>query len=444
MLHLNEHSPIISKGARQTKIAIIGAGISGLGCAYALAPHYDVTLYEARSRLGGHSRTLMAGRNEQYPVDTGFMVFNDRNYPNLNALFDELDIPSVASNMSFGVSIDDGKFEYGLHEVNRMFADPINALRPSFWRMIKDILKFNKHGHIYKSDPNITLGQALSKMGLSETFKRNYLCPLAGAIWSTSPEDMMDFPAQTLVQFFENHGLMSTKGSPQWYTPEGGSKIYVERMAKFLRGHGATIFTDMPVLGVERSKPKTTVLTSAHPPATYDKVIFACHSDQALRLLAKPTKQEKSLLGALRYKKNTVILHDDPSQMPVRRACWSSWVYKGYSDNPNENSFTYWMNSLQHIPNSTPVFVTLNPKIPIRDEFIFNTTTLAHPQFDLPALKAKEELPSIQGLNNTWYCGAYARYGFHEDGLTSGLNVAHHLHEQSKSEHDLDKEEAFA
>ena len=428
MLHLDEHSPTVSKGADKTKIAIIGTGIAGLGCAYALAPYYDVTLYEARSRLGGHSRTLTAGRHEQYPVDTGFMVFNDRNYPNLNALFTELDIASKPSNMSFGVSIDDGKFEYGLHELNRMFADPLNAFRPSFWRMIKDILKFNKHGHTYKADPNITLGQALSTMKLSDVFIRNYLCPLAGAIWSTSPEDMMNFPAQTLIQFFENHGLMSTTGSPQWYTPDGGSKVYVKQVEKFLLAHGCKIHTDAAVTSVKRSKTKAEVFAKNHPAKSFDKVIFACHSDQALRLLNKPTQAENTILGDLRYKENTVILHDDTSQMPQRKACWSSWVYKGYSNDANENSFTYWMNSLQHIPETTPVFVTLNPKTPIREEFIFNETTLAHPQFDLAALRAKEQLPALQGQNNTWYCGAYARYGFHEDGLTSGLEAAQHLH----------------
>ncbi len=428
MLHLNEHSPTTSKGADKKKIAIIGTGISGLGCAYALAPHYDVTIYEARSRLGGHSRTLMAGRNEQYPVDTGFMVFNNRNYPNLNALFAELGIPAKASNMSFGVSIDDGKFEYGLHELRRMLADPLNAFKPSFWRMIKDILKFNKLAHAYKTDASITLGEALADMKLSDVFRRNYLCPLAGAIWSTTPEDMMDFPAQTLIQFFENHGLMSTTDSPQWYTPDGGSKVYVKRVEEFLIQHGSKIHTSAAVTSVKRTKTKVTITAENQPARKFDKVVFACHSDQALRLLEKPTKLESNILSDLRYKNNTVILHDDPSQMPNRKACWSSWIYKGYSADTNENSFTYWMNSLQHIPETTPVFVTLNPKIPIKDEFIFNTTTLAHPQFDLAALKAKEQLPTLQGQNNTWYCGAYARYGFHEDGLTSGLETAHHLH----------------
>lgn len=409
-------------------IAVVGGGISGMGAAFALSSTHNVTLYEARSRLGGHARTLMAGRNEKFPVDTGFMVFNYRNYPNLNALFDQLDIPVMPSNMSFAASFDDGRFEYGLHQPKRLLGDPKNAVNPKFWRMIADILKFNKNGGRFKHDETITIGDVVERLDLSDVFRDRYLGPLAGAIWSTNTNDMLDFPAQSLLRFFENHGLMSRTDSPEWYTVDGGSRTYVDRLEAELLKNNCTIRLKTPIKSLVRTSDHVEIGADGNGIEVFDQVVFACHTDQALRIMDSPTKAEQRILGAIRYKNNTVILHDDPSQMPVRKACWSSWVYKGFVQDPSRSSFTYWMNLLQSIPNESPVFVTLNPNDEIPQEHIFNQTSLAHPQFDLPALQAQRTLPGIQGQNRTWYCGAYAKYGFHEDGLSSGLETAQALH----------------
>ena len=423
MLYIKAHSA----GAGRLKIAVVGSGIAGLGAAYSLCHAHDVTLFEARGRLGGHSRTLMAGHGEKFPVDTGFMVFNYRNYPNLNALFEQLDIPVIPSNMSFAVSLDGGKFEYGLHQLSRLFADKRNIFNPKLWRMLLDILKFNKHAPAYEDNTEMSIGEVIAKLGLSDMFRDRYLCPLAGAIWSTTNDEILKFPAQTLIRFFKNHGLLSATDHPKWYTVKGGSRVYVERMGAALEEMGCDIRLGTPVKSVTRKGGKVTVKANGKA-ETFDAIIFACHSNQALDILDKPSKDEQDILGAIRFKDNTVILHDDPAHMPKRKACWSSWVYKGSSSDQSASSFTYWMNLLQSIPEETPVFVTLNPKTPVREEHIFNTATLAHPQFDLPAINAQKKLPGIQGANNTWYCGAYTRYGFHEDGLASGLEAARSLH----------------
>jgi len=407
---------------------VIGSGIAGLGAAYGLIPNHKVTLFEARSRLGGHCRTVMAGRDQQYAVDTGFMVFNRLNYPKLNGLFDELNIPVKPSNMSFAVSLDDGEFEYGLHQLSRIFADKRNFVRPYFYKMLLEIFKFNTHSLKYIDDPNATLGEMLSDIGLSTVFAERYLCPLAGAIWSTTIDDMMDFPAQTLVRFFDAHKLNSARNHPRWFTVDGGSKIYVERTAQYLKNQDCQIKTNAAVTRVSRQKGKAILHSISAEPEVFDHVVFACHSDQALAILEKPTPQEKHILGAIRFKKNQVFVHDDPTQMPKRKACWSSWVTKGSTAHTKTNAITYWMNSLQDIPDTTPIFVTLNPQTQISDAHIFDQTTLSHPQYDLPALRAREDLPSIQGVHNTWFCGAWTRYGFHEDGLSSGLQIAQNLH----------------
>lgn len=413
-------------GANRLRIAVIGAGIAGLGAAYGLSPTHDVTLFEERARLGGHSRTLIAGRDKKFPVDTGFMVFNYLNYPNLNRLFDDLDIPVKRSNMSFAVSLDDGKFEYGLHQLSRVFAQKRNLANPVFYRMLLDIFKFNKQGLQFKDHADATLGDILTEIGVSKAFRERYLCPLAGAIWSTTLDDMLDFPAQTLVRFFDSHKLMSATNHPTWYTVDGGTQIYVERLAARLEKQGCDIRTGVPVISVKRNNGKVHIQTDMNE--EFDHVIFACHSDQALQMMVDPSKDERDILGAIRFKKNSVFLHDDPGQMPLRRACWSSWVYKGSCNETATNATTYWMNLLQDIPETTPIFVTLNPEKPIPDEHIFNETTLSHPQYDMPALRARERLPSLQGMNNSWYCGAWTKYGFHEDGLASGLKVAQDIH----------------
>ncbi len=406
------------------KIAVIGGGISGMGASLALSEDHDVTLFETRKRLGGHARTLMAGPKGDIPVDTGFMVFNYQNYPNLVDLFERLKVPVKPSNMTFAVSLDDGKFEYGLQNVRRILGDPKNAVNPRFWRMLRDIIKFNNHARAAVSGPDQTLGELIRFLNLSNAFTRRYICPLAGAIWSTTSDDILEFPAESLLRFFENHGLLSASDGPKWYTPDGGSKVYVERLERVLKAQGCDIRKNAAVKEVCRKNGSVKIRAYGADPEIFDEVIFACHSDQAINLLSDPTPDEVATIGQIRYRPNEVVLHFDERQMPVRRNCWSSWIYKGSSDDHANNAFTYWMNLLQDIPKDTPIFVTLNPQTPIAEEKIYNITTLAHPQFDLSALKAQQKIQKIQGQNRTWFCGAYCGYGFHEDGLSSGYEIA--------------------
>ncbi|NNL89672.1 MAG: FAD-dependent oxidoreductase [Marinicaulis sp.] len=410
--------------AGDKSIAIIGGGISGLAAAYYLAPQARVTLFEAENRLGGHARTIMAGRRRETPVDTGFMVFNDQNYPLLNALFDNLDVPAKPTNMSFAVSLDGGKFEYGLHNPKRLFADPTNIMRPEFWGMLCDIIRFNRHAEDFIERQEMTLGETLDTMKLSRAFRERYLFPLAGAIWSTPVQKMLEFPAATLIRFFKNHSLLSATNNPRWRTVDGGSREYVARLEKRLREHGCDVRTGAPVEIVARAKAGVIVKTGGAEPENFDEVIFACHSDQALALLSDASPGENEILGAMRYRPNRVFLHSDERMMPRRKACWSAWNYLGAeNDDAPNNSFTYWMNLLQGLPEDEEIFVSLNPVAPVREELIYDETVLSHPVFDLPALNAQKRLHEIQGIHNTWFCGAYARYGFHEDGINSAASV---------------------
>ena len=413
------------------KIAIIGGGISGLGAAWHLADRCDVTLFEAEPRLGGHARTIMAGPNHDIPVDTGFMVFNERNYPHLMQLFAELDIRSRPTTMSFSVSLDGGAFEYGLTQPWRLFAQPTHALSPRFWRLLSEILRFNAVASQFARQancpPEMSLGKFLNIHAFSQDLRNRYLYPIAGAIWSTSRDDMNLFPAKTLFDFFDNHGLLATHGQPQWRTVVGGSQVYVARMAERLAARGVVL---RPGTAIEQvgKLPQPWVKPVGHERMMFDHVVLACHADQTLRLLDAPSNDETAILSAIRYRPNHVVLHGDAAQMPRRRAAWSSWVYRGHSDRAETSGgFTYWMNNLQHLPKKTPIFVTLNPAEPIAKHLIYGETTLYHPQFDSAAIDAQSRLPSIQGQHGLWYCGAWARYGFHEDGLLSAVQVAEQI-----------------
>lgn len=412
------------------RIAIVGAGISGLGAAHLLSRTFNVTLFEAESRLGGHARTLLAGREQKVPVDTGFIVFNYENYPHLTALFDELAVPVKKSDMSFAASINDGQIEYGLQTLGALFADRKNALRPGFWQMIRDIFKFNARAMSLAQTTDVTLGEMLDILKMGDWFRKNFLLPITGAIWSTSPYDMLDFPAKTLVTFFANHGLLSVNGQHQWWTVDGGSREYVWRIESKIREHSGQIRLGAPVVSVDRKDEKVYLRTQGQEAEQFDTVVFACHSDQALKMLANPTPEERRILGALRYTQNKVYLHDDAAQMPKRKACWASWVYRAkHSQACSKIAVTYWMNRLQSIPMETPLFVTLNPIDNIRDECIFDEETFYHPQFDQAAIEAQQDLKVIQGHNATFYCGAYTRYGFHEDGLLSAVEASRALGE---------------
>ena len=406
------------------RIAVVGAGISGLGAAYALSTDNQVTVFEAEPRLGGHARTRMAGRSRQVPVDTGFIVFNYRNYPLLTGLFGELDVPVKKSDMAFAASIDGGAIEYGLHATSALFAQRRNLARPAFWRMLTDIPRFNRGAKALADAECMTLGALLDRLNMGRWFRDYFMLPLSGAVWSATPEEMLDFPAETFIRFFDNHGLLTLHDQPQWYTVDGGSQEYVNRLADALRANGADLRTGAPVEAVSRSE-GAWVKAAGGPAEQFDAVIFACHSDQALAMLTDADAEERSVLGDLRYKPNRVILHDDPRVMPARRACWASWNYQGRTGHAAPAvTVSYWMNRLQGIPDDVPLFVTLNPAHDIPDKHIFDEAVLSHPVFDQAAIAAQARLPSIQGRRGAWFCGAYTRYGFHEDGLLSAVNVA--------------------
>lgn len=407
------------------RIAIVGGGISGLAAAWMLAPFASVVLYEAEPRLGGHARTVVAGKRGDQPVDTGFIVFNHATYPGLTALFQDLDVPTVPSDMSFGASIQGGWLEYALATPDSLFAQRRNLARPRFLAMLRDILRFNAKAEALAADDSLTLRDLLAQLGTGDWFRDHYIAPFSGAIWSTPCAGMLDFPAQALVRFFRNHGLMGLTGQHQWYTVQGGSVEYVRRLQARLARQGVDLRPGTPVMGVRREA--TGVLVRARGGAweLFDEIIFATHSDDTLRLLSDPTPDESRLLSAIRYQPNQAVLHSDPSVMPRRRKVWSSWNYvEPEGPRADRIDLTYWMNRLQPIPQDDPLFVTLNGTQPIRDALIHDVTTFRHPVYDRAALRAQTEIVRINGLNRTWFAGAWMRNGFHEDGFASAATVA--------------------
>lgn len=408
------------------RIAVVGGGISGLASAWLLARRHEVVLYEAERRLGGHSRTVeVPGPHGAISVDTGFIVFNHVNYPHLTALFRHLDVATHPSDMSFAVTVDGGAIEYGSRTINAALAQRANALRPAFWRMLRDILIFNRTALVVaQGDPRLTVGGLIERQRLGAWFQHYYLLPMSGAIWSTPRAEMGDFPALALARFFDNHGLLSLSGQHQWRTVSGGARRYVDRMAATM---DAELRLGAPVEAVTRG-PEGATVRAGGAAESFDHVILACHSNQALRLLADADPREASVLGRVRYRENRAVLHTDPAWMPRRRACWSSWVYRASSERPEaQPSVTYWMNSLQKIPEETPLFITLNPDSPVAEERILDEHICHHPQYDLAALAAQAELPGIQGRRGTWFAGAWTGNGFHEDGLASAVAVTQRL-----------------
>ena len=420
-------NPVVHLGAHlqpPRKIAVIGAGISGMGAAHMLADTDQVTLFEAGHRLGGHARTVVAGKRGDQPVDTGFIVFNYANYPHLAALFKKLDVPVVKSNMSFGASIDGGRLEYALSSINAIFAQRRNAVNPMFLAMLRDILKFNKNAVAMTQGSDLTIGEFLDRLGMGAYFRKYYLTPLSGAIWSTPTEKIMDFPAHAMVSFFKNHALLGYHGQHQWYTVQGGSQAYVSRLEAEMLGQGVDIRLNAQIAGVRRSAMGAEVRTEGGDWEAFDEVIFATHSDDTLSMLADADPREKAALGAIKYQPNDIVLHADASIMPRRRSTWASWVYtEDRAAQSDRIDLTYWMNSLQPIPMDDPHFVTLNTKRCIREELIYDQVTLRHPVYDLAALDAQQEIAAFNGARSTWFCGAWMGHGFHEDGLRSAVNV---------------------
>lgn len=413
--------------SRPQRIAVIGGGVSGLAAAYALGATHDVTLYEAEPRLGGHARTKLAGKNGDQPVDTGFIVFNYETYPHFTRMLEALDVPVAKSNMSFGATVDGGAVEYSLQSLNAIFGQRRNIARPRFVKMIRDLTRFNAEAEAHAADDDMTIADLVERMRLGQWFERYYLMPMCGAIWSTSTEEIRGFPAKSLVNFFRNHALLGWQ-QHQWMTIDGGSIEYVRRLTENLRVKGVSLRPDTPVEAVTRLPGAAQVKALGQAPEVFDHVIFAAHSDDALRLLKDPTPAENAALGNLNYQDNEVILHADERQMPRRKLCWSSWNYQADTRQTREQiGVTYWMNRLQNIPESDPMFITLNPANPIREDLVYDRANFRHPVFDRAALRAQHALREMQGENNTWFAGAYTRYGFHEDGFASGVAVAEAL-----------------
>lgn len=406
-------------------IAIVGGGIAGLGAAWAMERRHNITLFEANEWLGGHAHTVDIPIDDAgtMPVDTGFLVYNERTYPHLTRLFDHLGVATQPSDMSFSFTLEDS-LEYAGSGAG-FFAQGRNLLRRSHWQMARDIVRFRRVGPDLLDDAGDgPLGDLLDRHGFSVAFQSNYLLPMAAAIWSARMRDIRGFPARTFLQFFANHGLISITDRPEWRTVAGGSREYVSTMS---RSFADRIRLNTPVISVHRHSDGVRLRLIDDSIEEFDHVVFASHSDQTLAVLgATATPLERKLLGALRYEHNRAVLHRDTSLMPRRKRVWSSWNYRTATSDRDDRqaSVTYWLNRLQSLPDTNPLLLTLNPIIEPAPELVVDEYEYAHPQFDAAAREAQRRMVRLQGVNRTWFAGAYLGYGFHEDGLQSGLNVA--------------------
>ncbi|MCP2679746.1 FAD-dependent oxidoreductase [Maricaulaceae bacterium NA33B04] len=416
-------SPIEPILNRRARIAVVGAGVSGLGAAWALRNVHDVTLFEKRDRLGGHANTVTIDYDgTSIDVDTGFIVFNALNYPNLTALFEHLDVATFNTDMSFGFSLDK-ELEWSSNGLSGILADPKNLLRPGFLGMLRDILKFNDKAQADLDAGNLmglTLGQYLDKIGMGERFKTHYLLPMGAAIWSSTESNMVDYPAEAFIRFFNNHRLMHAK-RPQWGTVKGGSRSYVTKLKADLDAAGIT-YAD-GASRVRRVGSGVVITDASGQNHTFDEVILACHSDQALKLLEDATADERDMLGAIPYSKNEAVLHRDESLVPRRENARAAWTYLREAGFDGA-AVSYDMNRLQNIPRETSLYVTLNPVRQPDPQLTFGRFEYDHPQFTAPGMAAQRIFNSIQGVNHTWFAGAWLGYGFHEDGLRAGLRAA--------------------
>ncbi len=416
--------PFEHLGPDPRRVAVIGGGVSGMAAAHLLARDHAVVVYEAEARLGGHARTVLAGKRGDQPVDTGFIVFNRVNYPHLLDLFQRLDVPVVPSNMSFAASIRGGWLEYGLRTLDSTFAQRANLARPAFLGLLRDILRFNARA-LTTVRPGMTIRDLLAAVGTGDWFRDYYLLPMSGAIWSTPKEGILDFPADTLLRFFQNHALLQVSKQHDWFTVKGGSIQYVTRLQAALVAGGVDLRLGAPVAGVRRQDGGAFVRAQGGEWEAFDEVVFATHSDDTLRLLSDATPDERAALSLCRYQANEAVLHADPSVMPRRRRAWSSWNYvEPAARRMDRIDLTYWMNSLQPIPQDDPLFVTLNANAPIRPDLVYDTVTFHHPVYDLDAERGRDMLRAMQGTRATWFCGAWMRNGFHEDGFASAVDVA--------------------
>lgn len=413
-------------------LAIIGTGIAGMGCAHYLRQRYAITLYERENYPGGHTNTVMVSEQKrQAPVDTGFMVFNRETYPNMLRLFKDLGIEPMPTSMSFSVRHDVANLEYSGTSLNHLFAQRSNLLRPSFWKMIRDIVRFNKESEALLADASLSsmaLIDYVQKQGFGREFLDHYLVPMSAAIWSAERDVMLRFPAATLIRFFKNHGLLGVRGHLQWYTLKGGSRTYRD---KLLAPLSDGLKLECAATKVVRESGKVTVYDAHGGKATYDEAIIATHGDEALSLLGEGASSlERELLSKFHYSQNYVQLHTDTSVMPRRKLAWSSWNYRvdpGVSAGPVRSSTHYWMNLLQKVSDHETYIVSVNGQHLVDGGKVIKTFNYTHPIFDLPAMRAQKRLQELNREGPLFFCGSYFRYGFHEDALRSALHVVERL-----------------
>ena len=413
------------------KIAIIGSGIAGNVAAYHLSREHEVTVFEAGEHIGGHTHTHVVEQDgREVSVDTGFIVYNDWTYPNFAALLNELGVESQLSEMSFSVKCAARGLEYNGTSLNSLFAQRSNLLRPSFLRMIRDILRFNREAPalLEPGAPEVTLGEFLRENDYSAEFVRNYILPMGAAVWSASPQTMRGFPARYFVRFFHNHGMLSVDERPTWRTIRGGSARYVEKLTAPFREH---IRLNAPVESVRRAATHVLVKPRWGEAERYNQVFLACHSDQALRLLADATPLEREVLGAIAYQQNDVVLHTDSSILPKRKRAWAAWNYRLLEEEQDRVSVTYNMNKLQRLETSTPLLVTLNMTHAVDPAKIIKRLSYDHPMYTPQGVAAQARQSEINGVDRTYFCGAYWRYGFHEDGVVSALQALEHFRERA-------------
>lgn len=410
------------------RVAVVGSGIAGLSAAHALARHSEVTLYEAGAYFGGHANTVdIELEGIRHGVDTGFLVFNERTYPRLTRLFETLGVRTAPSAMSFSVQAgtDQGTLEWSGTSLDSVFCQRSNLLRPRFWRMLRDLLRFNALAtRIARAgldaDLSQSLGAFLEEQGFSREFRDWYLLPMTACIWSMPTEAMLDFPAGTLIRFCHNHGLLQISGRPQWYTVRGGSRRYIEKMLPAIGDKRL----NTPVRAISRDDGGVTVATDrGHE--RFDTVVLATHAPQALALLSDASRDEREVLGAIRTQWNRAVLHTDASVLPGDRKAWAAWNYESaHQGHVSRVCLHYLINELQPLPWKTPVIVSLNPLRPIAEGSVLGTFDYAHPVFDAAATAAQGRLQQLQGVRSTYFCGAWTGYGFHEDGLASGVDAA--------------------
>lgn len=406
------------------RIAIVGGGIAGLTAAYLLHPEHAIVLFEAHSKVGGHTNTVdVRHRGKDIAIDTGFIVFNDRTYPNFIRLLEQLGVASQATSMSFSVSCERSGWEYRGSDFRGLFAQPMNLLRPPYWRFLADLMKFHRLGPSYLAevDEHVSVGEFLSATGYSRQFCERFFLPMGSAIWSCPRSSFAEFPIRFVLEFYEHHGLLRIRDRPQWRVVSGGSRVYVDRMT---RDFANSIRVSSPVTSVRRGEDHVEVVCRGETVGCFDHVIFACHSDQALRILgAGATSAEREVLGAMPYEDNEAILHTDTSILPRNRRAWASWNYRVHGELDRKASVTYNMNLLQGIQATSTFCVTLNDRGQVRSDSVLARFTYAHPLYSRERTRAAARHGEISHQNRTSYCGAYWGNGFHEDGVVSAQRV---------------------